>query len=131
MLQHTQSCQCGDLAQHPSNPRFLLQHLGIEAEVEAHTLRTALFVAGGNGAEFAVPCLSTPVPALNLEGPRDQALPASPIPAAWLCRSSPHLLPRLWVDHCLLVKVERAFLILYSKDIECGVGWGTVSLGRV
>lgn len=46
----------------------LLQHLGVETEVEAHTLGPALFVAGGNGAEFAIPRLSTPVPALDLEG---------------------------------------------------------------
>lgn len=61
------AAQCGDLAHRPS-PLFLLQHLGVETEVEAHTLRSALFVAGGDGAEFAIPCLSTPVPALDLEG---------------------------------------------------------------
>lgn len=59
--------QCGDSAHRPS-PLFLLQHLGVETEVEAHALRPALFVTGGNGAEFAIPCLSTPVPALDLEG---------------------------------------------------------------
>lgn len=73
MLQHLQSCPVWGLGHHPSSPLFLLQHLGVEAEVEAHTLGPAFFVAGGNGAEFAIPCLSTSVPALNLEGgPRTQ-----------------------------------------------------------
>lgn len=62
------AAQGGDSAHRPSSPLFLLKHLGVETEVEAHTLGPALFVARGNGAEFAIPCLSTPVPALDLEG---------------------------------------------------------------
>lgn len=76
---HACSCYCS-----------LLQHLGVEAEVEAHALSPALFVAGGNGAEPAVPGLPAPVPALNLGGQAQEAglraaatPPVPTLPAPW------------------------------------------------
>lgn len=103
---------------------YVLQHLGVKAEVEAHALCPALFVAGGDGAELAVPGLPAPVPALNLgeetqeAGLRMAATPPVPTPPSNLGLhpgGHPHLLPRLWVDHCLLVEVECSFLILHEK----------------
>lgn len=60
---------------------LVLQHLGVEAQVEAHALGSALFVAGGDGAELAVPGLAAPVPALNLGGePQEAGLGAAATP---------------------------------------------------
>lgn len=67
--------------------RLVLQHLGVEAEVEAHALGPALFVAGGDGAELAVPGLPAPVPALNLGGEAQEA---------GLGAAATHLCPPFW-----------------------------------
>jgi hypothetical protein len=37
-----------------------------------------------------------------------------------------YLLPRLWVDHCLMVKVEHSFLILQEKGHRRGASKGKV-----
>lgn len=133
--------------QHPLHPQrrpphpgllLVLQHLGVEAEVEAHALCPALFIAGGNSAELAVPGLPAPVPALNLGGGAQEAslgVPAIPLgrptpSTPRLRRGHPHLLSCLWVDHCLLVKVECSFLILQENGHECGAGEGKVPLPR-
>lgn len=122
----------------PPHPGLLLvlQHSGVEAEVEAHALCPALFIAGGDSAELAVPGLPAPVPALNLGGEAQEAslgVPAIPIghptpSTPRLRRGHPYLLPCLWVDHCLLVKVECSFLILQENGHECGAGEGKVPL---
>ena len=63
--------------EHPPHPTpglwLVLQHSGVEAEIEAHALRSALFIAGGDGAELAVPGFPTPVPALDLGGGAQEA----------------------------------------------------------
>lgn len=88
-LDPSPACPLSTQEAHPPCLAPILQHLRVEAEVEAHAFSPAFFVARGDGAELAVPGLSAPVPALNLGGEAQEAglgaaaTPAVPSPAPW------------------------------------------------
>lgn len=105
-----QCALCPQREAHPPRLRPVLQHLGVEAEVEAHTFSAAFFVARGDGAELAVPGLPAPVPALNLGGEAQEvgsgaaatpARPRLPVPggsaeAALTCSPVSGLITASW-----------------------------------